>query len=66
MAGSGQLRFDLPNICVQIKSSISPVDVRVLRELQGVMQKVGAAQGLLVGRGGFTKDAIQESKNLFF
>jgi restriction system protein len=66
LAGSGQLRFDLPNICVQIKSSISPVDVRVLRELQGVMQKVGAAQGLLVGWGGFTKDAIQESKNLFF
>lgn len=33
---------------IQSKSSASPVDVRILRELQGVMQKVGATQGLLV------------------
>jgi restriction system protein len=50
---------------IQSKSSASPVDVRILRELQ-VMQKVGATQGLLVAWGGFTKDAIQESKNMFF
>ncbi len=66
LAGSGKLGFDHPSICAQIKSSSSPVDVRVLRELQGVMQRVHATQGLLVAWGGFTKDAIQESKSQFF
>lgn len=41
-----------------------PIDVRILRELTGVMQNVSATQGLLVAWGGFTKDAIQEAKNL--
>jgi restriction system protein len=40
--------------------------VRVLRELQGVMQRVNAKQGLLVAWGGFTKDAVQEARNVFF
>jgi restriction system protein len=39
---------------------------RVLRELQGVMQRVNAKQGLLVAWEGFTKDAIQEARNVFF
>jgi restriction system protein len=43
-----------------------PIDVRILRELQGVMQRVNAKQGLLVGWGGFTKDAIQEARGVFF
>ena len=30
------------------------------------MQKVSAAQGLLVAWGGFTKDAFEEAKNRFF
>lgn len=50
----------------QVKSSFSPLDVRILRELQGVMQRVNAKQGLLVAWGGFTKDAIQEARNVFF
>ena len=66
LAGSGQLGFNEPRICAQIKSSISPIDVRVVRELQGVMQRVEAKQGLLVSWGGFTKDAIQEARNIFF
>ena len=66
LAGLGQLGFKQPSICVQVKSSPSPVDVRILRELKGVMQNVTATQGLLVAWGGFTKDAIQEAKNLFF
>jgi restriction system protein len=66
LAGLGQLGFNQPSICVQVKSSPSPVDVRILRELKGVMQNVSATQGLLVAWGGFTKDAIQEAKNLYF
>jgi restriction system protein len=66
LAGLGQLGFNQPSICVQVKSSPSPVNVRILRELTGVMQNVSATQGLLVAWGGFTNDAIQEAKNLFF
>jgi len=46
--------------------SSAVVDVRILRELQGVMQGVKAKQGLLVAWGGFTKDTIQEARNDFF
>jgi restriction system protein len=66
LAGSGPLGFNEPRICAQVKSSSSPIDVRILRELQGVMQRVNAKQGLLVAWGGFTKDAIQEARNDFF
>lgn len=48
LAGSGPLGFSEPRICVQVKSSLSPVDVRVLRELRGVKERVKASQGLLV------------------
>ena len=60
------LGFNEPRICAQIKSSSSPINVRILRELQGVMQRVNAKQGLLVAWGGFTKDAIQVARNVFF
>ena len=66
LAGSGPIGFNEPRICVQVKSSSSQLDVRVLRELHGVMQKVNARQGLLVSWGGFTKDALLEGRNLFF
>ena len=66
LAGVGALGFDEPRICVQVKSSASPVDVRILRELQGVMQRVNATQGLLVAWGGLTKDGYQEADRLFF
>jgi restriction system protein len=66
LAGSGPLGFNEPKICTQVKSSSSAIDVRILRELQGVMQRVKAKQGLLVAWGGFTKDAVQEARNDFF
>lgn len=66
LAGVGALGFDEPRLCVQVKSSASPVDVRILRELQGVMQRANATQGLLVAWGGLTKDASQEADRLFF
>ena len=49
LAGLGQLGFNQPSICVQVKSSPSPspVYLRILRELKGVMQNVSATQGLL-------------------
>lgn len=66
LAAAGSLGFDEPKICVQVKSSSSPVDVKILRELQGVMSKVRAQQGLLVAWGGFTNSCLQEAKDAFF
>lgn len=66
LAAAGPLGFDDPRICVQVKSSSSQADVKILRELQGVMSKVRAEQGLLVSWGGFTKEAIKEARDAFF
>jgi len=66
LAASGPLGFDAPRICVQVKSSSSAIDVKVLRELQGVVSKVRASQGLLVSWGGFTTQALQEARDAFF
>jgi len=48
IAGRGAMGFDPPRLCVQVKSGGSPVDVTVLRELQGVMKNFGADQGLVI------------------
>lgn len=66
LAAPGPLGFDSPRICVQVKSSQSPSDVKILRELQGVMSKVRADQGLLISWGGFTNSALQEARDAFF
>lgn len=66
LASAGPLGFDHPRICVQVKSSSSPVDVRILRELRGVMSKVKAEQGLLVAWGGFNNKVLQEARDEFF
>lgn len=66
IAGRGPMGFDRPRLCVQVKSSDSPVDVGVLRELQGVMKNFGAEQGLLVSWGGFKNSVISEARRLFF
>lgn len=66
LAGTGPLGFNEPQLCVQVKSSTSPVDVSVIRELQGVIHNFGAKQGLLVSWGGFNSKALQDSRKLFF
>lgn len=66
LAGAGPLGFLPPKICIQVKSTTTPSDVRVLRELRGVMSKVNAEQGLLVSWGGFTGQALKEANDSFF
>ena len=66
LAASGPLGFSKPWLCVQVKSSSSQVDVRVLRELQGVMSRVRAGQGLLVAWGGFNGACVKEASDAFF
>lgn len=66
LAGTGPMGFSEPRICVQVKSSQSPVDVTVLRGLQGSMNNFNADQGLLVSWGGFTRAVINEARLNFF
>ena len=65
-AGRGSLGFDSPRLIVQVKSSPTPVDSGVVRELHGVLSTHGADQALLVAWGGVNKAARQELKNQFF
>jgi len=66
LASGGLLGFDGPRICVQVKTTENPVDVRVLRELRGVMSQVKAEQCLLVSWAGFNNNALKEASNEFF
>ncbi len=66
LASGGLLGFDEPKICVQVKSTNSPINVNVLREMRGVMSQVNAKQGLLVSWGGFNNNVFKESKDHFF
>jgi restriction system protein len=66
LAGRGELGFGSPRLCVQVKSQQSPVDVTVLRGLQGSMQSFGAEQGLLVCWGGFKRSVLSEARASFF
>ena len=66
VAGSGFMGFDPPRLCVQVKSQASPIDVGVLRELQGVMKNYGAEHGLLFSWGGFKESVYREARTLFF
>ncbi len=66
MAGTGPLGFDAPRMIVQVKSQDAKVDVKVLRELTGVMGRFHADHALLVGWGGFTGPARAETAADYF
>jgi len=66
LAGRGPMGFDPPKLGVQVKSSDSPIDVGVLRELQGILKRFGADQGLLVSWGGFKDSVGKEARGNFF
>ncbi|MET3575510.1 restriction endonuclease [Bhargavaea ullalensis] len=66
LAGSGPMGFDSPRICVQVKSSQSPVDVTVFRALQGSLNSFNADRGLLVSWGGFTRSVLSEARRHYF
>ena len=65
-AGKGPLGLDPPLLIVQVKSSPTPVDAKVVRELHGVLSTHGAEQALLVAWGGVNKTARQELRSQFF
>ncbi len=66
LAGSGAMGFDSPRICVQVKSSDTPVGVEVFRALKGTMDSFSADQGLLVSLGGFKNSTLNEALTSFF
>jgi len=66
LAGSGQLGFGKPSLCVQVKSSDTPVESRTLNELRGAMQSVSATEGLFVSWGGFKPTVYKQALQSFF
>jgi restriction system protein len=66
LAGSGNLGFGSPKICVQVKSEQAPVDHPTFSQLLGTMHAVGADQGLLVSWGGFKVTVEREVPRHFF
>jgi len=66
IAGRGPLGFESPRLVVQVKSGASPVGVKVLRELSGVMDAFGAESGLIVAWGGFQGQVEKEAARQFF
>ncbi len=66
LCGKGSLGMDPPRLCVQVKSQDSAVDVKVVRELQGVLASFGADLGLIVSWGGFTSKAEELARRNFF
>lgn len=66
IAGNGPMGFDPPRLVVQVKSGDSPVDVKVLREVQGVMKNFGAGHGLIVSWSGFKASVPKEAARLYF
>lgn len=66
LAAPGPLGFGNPRLCVQVKSSDSPVDSPTLNQLIGAMQNVQADQGLLVSWGGFKSSIDKEIPAQFF
>lgn len=66
LCGKGSLGLESPRMCVQVKSEDKPIDVKVIRELQGVLSTFGADLGLVVAWRGFTSKADQEARRNFF
>jgi restriction system protein len=60
------LGFDQPRLVVQVKSGDQQQDVKVLRELKGVLHDHKAEHGLLVAWGGFKRTVLVEARKEFF
>jgi restriction system protein len=66
IAGKGPLGFESPRLVVQVKSGDSPVNVRTVRELNGVIDTFGAESGLIVAWGGFQGQVDKEAARQYF
>lgn len=66
LAARGELGFDAPRICVQVKSGQDPMDRPTLNQLRGAMTRSKAEKGLLVVWGGFARTVEEEIPVQFF
>lgn len=66
LAAQGQLGFGSPKICVQVKTSDTPVDRPTLDQLIGTMHNFKAEHGLLVSWSGFKSTVDKEIATQFF
>lgn len=66
LAGSGELGFGSPRICVEVKSEASPIDRSTVDKLLGAMTKFGAQEGLFVSWSGFKSNVQKELAGSFF
>lgn len=66
VAGHGPMGFDSPRMIVQVKSEDSAVDVKVVRELKGLLKEFSADYGLIVAWGGFKGSVDKESMRHYF
>lgn len=60
VAGMGPFGLDSPKVVVQVKSELGAVGDGVVQQLEGVISRQSADQGLLVAWGGVTKPAQRE------
>jgi len=66
LASSSTLGFGSPKICVQVKTTDSPIERAVLDQLIGTMSNFNAEYGLLVSWNGFKNSIIKEIPKQFF
>jgi restriction system protein len=66
LAGKGDMGFEEPRLCVQVKGRTSPVDLAEYDRLQGNIASFRAEHGLLVSLGGFTKPVHDRNEQSFF
>ncbi|QTD38838.1 restriction endonuclease [Polaribacter batillariae] len=66
LAAPQPMGFGQPRLCVQVKSSDSPIDRPTLDQLIGAIHNFGADQGLLVSWSGFKSSVEKERPNQFF
>lgn len=66
IAGRGPLGFESPRLVVQVKSGDSAVDIKTVREFNGVIGEFGAESGLIVAWGGFQGNVHKEAARHYF
>ncbi len=66
IAGRGPMGFDPPRLIVQVKATSQQQDIKVVRELKGVMKDFAADQGLFVSWSGFRRSVMAEARRQFF
>ena len=66
LAAPGELGFQSPKLCVQVKTGDTPVDRPTMDQLIGAMQNFGAESGLLVSWAGFKSSVDKEIPSQFF